>query len=330
MPHSCASPSCPLGADGQSDCTAHLFDMLRDVTAFFHARGIAYYVTAGTLLGIVRDNSTIPGNGDLDIFLHADQRPAAMALNNATFDGRTYQIGFDEGTLGRVCRTDGPGPPQRGTGWDLFQKVDFYIDVIGDQHELHQAIDTAKHLVYPTKNITFRDIQVAAPAQTEVLLEAFYGPGWKQPDSNPDGHSADYPYTYMKPDQYKFFLQHLANPADLPGAQSETTATTALKHEPALSLEDMWSTFLVTSLALTALHFLVAFMYRAAQQTNAGPGEDGSSRPRLEFINGMRAVIAIVIIWSHFALGPRGNLPEIVYVLLQSASATRACPTSSC
>jgi len=271
--------------------------MLKDVASFLSGRNITYWLTTGTLLGALRSQDIIPGTADVDLFVPAASWAAMTEMKSLTFEGgRTYDVAFDEGAVGRICRTDGPGPKRHGAqGFnDLFKDEDFYMDIVADKLKVHRAIIKAgQHLVYPLRPVTIRGVEFQAPRQPAVLMEAMYGDSWHVPDHRAHGNSAAYPYEHLSPTQFEARLATMGDGA--PGL--------ARMGRPETADEDgipMCTVFLCAGALVLALHVCVSLALMASKPAGT-PATEGRG-PRLEYISGMRAMVGVAIIVSHFAV----------------------------
>ena len=79
--------------------------------------------------------------------------------------------------------------------------MDVYSEVQGGWH--HRM--SAAGYVYPLTHIRMRGRRFPVPAQPERYLEAYYGPGWRVPDHNAIGLSAEGNrlYPFLQPGHLK-------------------------------------------------------------------------------------------------------------------------------
>lgn len=149
-------------------CMEHLIAALEPA---FQGR---YFLSFGTLLGMVRDGGFVAGDTDIDIGMRIeDHDPAVRDL--------LVDAGFDD--LGQR------GSPERGLKYmvsfdGIRVDLDFYYPTPAGRCAFeflkHGAIRTTvpEFALEPAR---FLDLDVMIPAPPEAFLQAIYGPAWRRP-----------------------------------------------------------------------------------------------------------------------------------------------------
>ncbi|RBY91740.1 class I SAM-dependent methyltransferase [Blastococcus sp. TBT05-19] len=157
-----------------------LLDRLAQLQAELESLGIEPFVCYGTLLGAVRDGDLIPHDDDADLaYLSRHENPADVVWENLRLSraltARGYSVIRHSGGHLQITFTD----PDAGQ--------DHYIDIFtafrveGLTYLCFQVGDEALDL-REREQISLRGRSYPAPADSEALLAATYGPGWRVPD----------------------------------------------------------------------------------------------------------------------------------------------------
>ncbi len=167
-------------------------EMLEKVTSIFEFYGIKYCLTAGTLLGIVRENRLLPWDTDLDLRIF---RNDVTKLSRAMWKVRLA------GYLVRARRQEIEDPPLRKgerrivkvfNKAGLLKKGEVVMDCFiairhGDQYvwscgglKFYTRKAVPSHFYDNTQPITFRGKGYIAPAEVEDYLTFRYG-DWRTP-----------------------------------------------------------------------------------------------------------------------------------------------------
>ena len=125
-----------------------------------------WFIGYGTLLGIVRNDSCIDDDDDLDILIDIKQRPKIQALvaeNN--FSYCMTRSAFCKINVADNCPT-----------------IDFYfadVDTEGNFIDKYEKVTWSK--VYPLTLKDWEGIKLPIPANPEIKLATRYGADWRTP-----------------------------------------------------------------------------------------------------------------------------------------------------
>jgi hypothetical protein len=171
-----------------------MFELLVDFTRFLSGHNITYFITAGTLLGAVRNNDIIAYTSDLDIVIPKESWERVKEINKVEGVAKSYSFLEDpeEHNCGRVCAVWASQPVNRVSqtkhfDWDTEKEgsdIPYYMDVYAEQMDFVVALE---HLNYPVSNVTIRNHTFYAPREPEIWLEASYGAEWRVPDNRAHG-----------------------------------------------------------------------------------------------------------------------------------------------
>lgn len=148
---------------------------LRDVTAFFAAKGLHLFLTAGTLLGFERDGGPLPYDRDVDAGL--------LVPPDTRYDIAALLREHPRLTMPRCARPRDRyfGIVYQDTPIDLFvhelrsgQIVCGFSEVQGDIQWGYTPFSLAE--------VVYRGQTWYVPQAPGLFLEQTYGPGWRKPD----------------------------------------------------------------------------------------------------------------------------------------------------
>ena len=155
---------------------------------------IDYFVDAGTLLGIVRDDELIPWDDDLDIAITHSQTTQCLNALNKLLPKLEQCFGVAWKIAANYAKSDFKTIKQNDiasfklrpvTNLEEFPQVDFFIKYIcGD--EMYHVISSrgftfkSKHM-YHRKDITFKTHNLIIPKEAENYLQDHYGDDWRTP-----------------------------------------------------------------------------------------------------------------------------------------------------
>lgn len=157
-----------------------LLDRLGRVQADLEELGLEPFVVYGTLLGAVRDGDLIPHDDDADLgYVSAHEDPADVVRENLALERALRQRGYS------VLRHSG-GHLQL-TFSDATVALDHYIDIFtafvtGERTYLCFQVGAEGLDLRARTDVTIRGRHFPAPVESEALLAATYGPGWRIPD----------------------------------------------------------------------------------------------------------------------------------------------------
>lgn len=162
------------------------FNTLLLVKEVFEKHGLVFWLSHGTLLGAIRDNSPIPWDDDIDCSMNFNQRhlvdPALEELR---------KIGFYIPPSDRNKIIDNENAPY----YDLHlifngSKVEIWFFEDKGDFWIYDEERCKKDLAHPAKFYTklgktnFMGTEFNTPNYVEEYLEMMYGPTWKIPDQN--------------------------------------------------------------------------------------------------------------------------------------------------
>lgn len=148
---------------------------------FKEVSGMDLYLTAGTLLGYVRDDGFIPGDDDFDTaYLSACSKPEEVKeelldiLRKLKARGIKYRIGNRRNWLKVIFDS--------GVTIDIFPS---WVDEEGFFNQtfaVRGAFGSAAQGGF--KEVDFKNHKVIVPVQAEEIVAGFYGQNWRVPDKN--------------------------------------------------------------------------------------------------------------------------------------------------
>lgn len=152
-----------------------LWRRVADLGAELERRGFSWFVTSGTLLGLVREGGVVAHDDDVDlcVLLEADDETQAAEAWLAAREALVDLIRPQE--LHRVAKVDDPdGPtidlfPAWCTGGRLYAWPWSYGEVAADD-------------AVPLVEQDVAGARLLMPARPDVLLTCNYGEGWRTPD----------------------------------------------------------------------------------------------------------------------------------------------------
>lgn len=133
-----------------------------------------YWITCGTLLGFRRDGDFIGHDGDIDFAMFASDYDDGVkeALAAAGFPLKRSSGSREDGLI--LTFSDG------GVKCDVYM---CYRDGGTIWHSVANGRPQVRYLydAFTVEPARFRDVDVFVPAPPETVLEANYGPDWRQP-----------------------------------------------------------------------------------------------------------------------------------------------------
>jgi SAM-dependent methyltransferase len=166
----------------ESGPSPELFAAADRVMAALRAGGVEPFITYGTLLGAVREGTTIAHDDDIDLaYLSRHENPSDAVLESFALERRLGEGGFhvrrlSGGHLQLLVPSPGGGEPVH---------LDVYTSFVVRDH-VHQAFAVRAPLrredVVPLVDVTLDGRPFPAPRAAQEWLAATYGPGWRSPD----------------------------------------------------------------------------------------------------------------------------------------------------
>ncbi|WP_052664289.1 tetratricopeptide repeat protein [Nitriliruptor alkaliphilus] len=173
------TPTADEVASRQADLL-RLYGLVRDALAEDHGREL--FALYGTLLGIHRQGDLIPGDDDFDCgYVAGATDPVAVKAEAVDLIAALVREGFSVSInrRGRLFRVHHDAIGDASLHLDVhpvwFEGPDLYVH---NHHRFPAVVDD----LLPAEARDLRGEPVLVPRRPEVLLERFYGPGWRTPD----------------------------------------------------------------------------------------------------------------------------------------------------
>jgi len=128
-----------------------------------------WFIFFGTLLGVVRENSCIKGDDDLDIMINHDRQKLGSIFEKNGFKFKPKNFGINDQK--KLLKT----LPSR-----IYTSVDFYLCDVNDKNYFSPWQNVEVQNV-EIETIQWRDTQINIPNNSESLLEKIYGENWRTP-----------------------------------------------------------------------------------------------------------------------------------------------------
>lgn len=144
--------------------------------------GLNLFLTGGTLLGIVRDGKLISSDDDADLaYVSKHENPSDIVLESYKVERLLTENGL-------TTVRHSSGHLQVMFGGATYNDA-YYVDIFtyfvtdgwfyGTFHARAKAEDVT---VLPLGTVVHHGLELAVPANTDQMLAAIYGPGWRTPD----------------------------------------------------------------------------------------------------------------------------------------------------
>ncbi|SBS25465.1 LicD family protein [Marinomonas aquimarina] len=184
----------PFHFGDDEDKKAQAERMLGFLSEKLQSVGITFYVDAGTLLGIYRDDALIPWDDDLDFAVDASESEPLADCLNGLLPELTSITGYPWRLVShRAERAYGAVPQGSVRGYKLqvadestsFPMVDFFLKYIdGDVMDYvlaSRGIRMPSCFMKERKAHSFHGQIIMIPSDTESYLAQHYGADWKTP-----------------------------------------------------------------------------------------------------------------------------------------------------
>lgn len=182
----------------------HGAETLQILHDFFMKNGIEYYLDFGTLLGIIRENTFIKHDDDIDLTIRMTPISPLQIINKLEQIGFRFVHGFH--VNGKIIEFT---LVRKGLTVDFFiafQNASFdeksyiiYGCYYNPNHQYPKSNANnyrAWYFPYELKpiEIEFKGTNVCVPNQPEALLKSEYGINWKRPEKNFKADQAELKY----------------------------------------------------------------------------------------------------------------------------------------
>lgn len=144
--------------------------------------GLDLFVTGGTLLGLVRDGKLICSDDDADLaYVSKHGNPSDIVLESYKVERLLAENGLET-----VRHSSGHLQVMFGeTAYSDAYYVDIFTYFVTDGwfHGTFHARERAEDVtILPLGTVVYNGLELPIPANTDQMLAAIYGPGWKTPD----------------------------------------------------------------------------------------------------------------------------------------------------
>lgn len=147
---------------------------------------IEHFTFFGTLLGIVRDNSTIDGDDDIDFYVHSGDREALLEIIKAANFGKNIKI--IENTTPYFLSVSRTVDDEDGIVDFYFYQSDDSSGYIWDKWNFSghhrsnaNAMKVPKSMIFPIEKLSYKEIFINMPNSASEVCEYLYGKNWRKP-----------------------------------------------------------------------------------------------------------------------------------------------------
>jgi len=143
--------------------------------------GLSAWIAFGSLLGAVRDGTMIGHDSDVDLaYLSSHEHPTDVAREMFHVSRTLQARGLSVSTrTGSFCAVSVPSEHGQATPIDVY--ACFYVgDTLYETASVGAPLP--REAILPLGTVQFEGRTMPAPADTDALLEASYGPSWRVPD----------------------------------------------------------------------------------------------------------------------------------------------------
>eukprot|EP01084_Bolivina_argentea_P170029 294653_1 len=196
-----------------------MYQMLYDIDKIFTKYNIEYWISDGTLLGLVRHNGIIPWDDDLDISINGNKTDYKLLFETKIKDNQFHTDLSDIGYYIRAKESCGyvilPKEPLliNDVFWP-FPFIDMFVIFFDSnkyskskplvQRKIWQNFFFYKNELYPLKRVKFGDINLFAPSNPYPYLNRGWGKQWnvsyyKDYDHQKEHGIINTPHVFIKP-----------------------------------------------------------------------------------------------------------------------------------
>ena len=142
---------------------------LEKVCSILHKNDINdWFIVFGTLLGIVRENSCIEGDDDLDIMINCDYQKLRSTFEQ---EGFIFTSNYNIKNPDTILKTE---------PFDKYASFDFYMSSVEGKNYFSQWQNIEfQNIEIETK--VWRSTHINLPKNAEIILEKLYGATWRTP-----------------------------------------------------------------------------------------------------------------------------------------------------
>ena len=142
---------------------------LEKVCSILHKNDINdWFIVFGTLLGIVRENSCIEGDDDLDIMINCDYQTLRSTFER---EGFIFTSKYGIKNPDTILKTE---------PCDKYASFDFYMSSVEGKNYFSQWQNIEfQNIEVETK--VWRSTHINLPQDAEIILEKLYGATWRTP-----------------------------------------------------------------------------------------------------------------------------------------------------
>lgn len=151
------------------------------ISKILNKNGVDFFPFYGTLLGLVREDSCIDGDDDIDLMVSYDDRDriyeimSGLGMKN-TDGGRNF-LQFTYRIKDQPVIAD----------FYLFEEEDEYLierwNFFGRERDENYSVHFDKKQIFPLSKIEWRGVELKMPNDPESVVEYCYGKEWREKKS---------------------------------------------------------------------------------------------------------------------------------------------------
>jgi hypothetical protein len=159
-----------------------LLDSIEEVLGALRKAGIEPFIAYGTLLGAVRGGKLIGHDSDADLgYVSRHTHPVDVVRESFDLQRALAEMGYHitrySGAAFKVDVREADGSIRGLDVFGGFLSEDGYLYLMGEIRTPFR-----REWIFPLGTVTLEDRELPAPADTDKLLTATYGPSWRVPD----------------------------------------------------------------------------------------------------------------------------------------------------